>query len=143
MPFTPVFLRVLLCISLVFYGSGLATAATTSQIQNAMAAASAGPPTDMTSGGTLAAPCHDASAVEMAAVHHAGMVGDDAQTATQGSPDCCTATGCDCSCAQHVPVATTVLSAGSAMAVSSTAASRMKAGHTSPPLPHQIRPPIG
>lgn len=143
MSFTPVLLRVLLCISLVFYGSGLATAATRLQMQNAMAAVPALPSTDTASGRTLAASCHDASAMEMPAAHHAGMLDGDAETTTQGSPDCCEATGCDCSCAQHVQVATTDLSVPSAMAVGSTAASRMTTGHTSPPLPHLIRPPIG
>jgi hypothetical protein len=145
-----VLLRVLLCISLVFYGSGVAAAATRMQVGYATAAASS-VPSAVTASGSVTAPCHEANDMAVPAGEDSVAaldVGTYASTSsstegsTEGSPDCCEATSCDCSCAQQVQVATGALGVGNLVPARSTAVRAMTMGHASPALPHLIRPPI-
>lgn len=137
-----IFLRLFLCIGLVLNGSGVAVAATQMQLGHPHLEHQATMPV-----AAVSEPCHEMAGMEALATQQLPAAGNDgtrAPATLAGSPaDCCDSSGCDCSCAQHVQVATTHPSAPSATAVSSTAASRMTTGHTSPALPHLIRPPIG
>jgi len=143
-----VFLRVLLCISLVFYGSGANAAATGMQMAYATAAAATVSSTDPVPGATATASCHDANATGIPAAGQPIAGADDdtsgAQASTSASPDCCEASSsCDCSCTQQVQIATTALIVRGPVPARSTAVRPMTTGHASPALPHLIRPPIG
>lgn len=146
MPFFNVLLRLLLSLSLVLYGSGVAAAATGMQMAHATATAhSIDPATGRVSEGGPA-PCHDAAETTVSAAEdpaETADVGTDISTSTHGSPDCCEASGCDCSCIQQVQVASIALGVENLAPDRSTAVRAMTAGHASPALPHLIRPPIG
>jgi len=136
-----VLLRVVLCISLLLNGAGAAVAATRMPMVHATTATTATPSRD-----TTPAYCHDAPGMGSLAAQHAIAASDngtDTATSPHGTPDCCKASRCDCSCVQHAQVAITAMRMDVSAMGRRAGVRPMTTGHTPPVQAQLIRPPIG
>lgn len=136
MRLAPFLLRLLLCMSLVANGVGLAHAAAGMQVAHVAKAVAAA----VDDRPVAEAGCHEAVPA------HAAMTHDNAPAANEpGSHDgaCCDGASCECLCTAQVPLAcATGLLAGIAPA-RAVAAAGDASNHRPPRLAHEIRPPIG
>jgi hypothetical protein len=134
-------LRVLLSVSLVMNGAGLAQASTRMQLEHS------GHQThslQVTAAMTLQAaeevPCHDHEEPGRAKPA-ADPPRDNAASLHTG--DCCKGEVCGCACAQHAPVVFTPCVQATVAVLHLGSAARLASQHRPPALPHLIRPPIG
>ena len=132
------FLRVLLCVSLVFSGS---VAAATS----AMMSLQQGPPTSLQSDTADHPACHGRPMAGVAKVdpRPSAQPGSLAGTTGQSAPDCCDAGTCSSACLHQaqVPLLSNVFDAADGDVAAAVA--HVTTSHAEPALPSLIRPPIG
>jgi len=149
-------LRVILCISLIANGAGVAQASARMQFEHAAHAAVI--PMQATAVPVAAAdassvpPCHrhavTAPAVPSAPAVHAvahvepGKAMPGAPSGKKSDPDCCKGKTCTCACA-HASCATTVSLFTHVVPTHDVRVPALAVDHPQPRLPHLIRPPIG
>ena len=121
-------LRLLLSAALVLNGVGGAIAATRMHVEQASTAGQVGTPE------SAGMPCHEHQ--------DAGGV-DTSDHEKSPAPDCCKSGVCACACAHISQVPVPALQSTELVPGRELAVAHMSLGHTSPTLPHLIRPPIG
>lgn len=144
-------LRIVLSVSLIANGAGLAQASTRMQLVHAEHAEHAAAPVAAAAAVVAAAgesqpACHEPGMTEAATPkalpdHHGGhdSQGDVGDQAT----DCCEGRSCQCVCAQHAPMASVPGGVSGVTASQASVVARANPRHLPPRLPHLIRPPIG
>lgn len=156
-----ILLRLMLCLSLVLSGPGMAAGAAHPQAMHATDAGTAGTGHAQADGAAL--PCHRHANTQHSGTQHAGMqhpgmqlagmqhAGMDAARATvpdtgspagNPTPDCCGSGACTCACMQAAQAALPSIRAP-LVAGSEVPPIPLAAGHAAPTLRHLIRPPIG
>lgn len=141
-----ILLRVLLCIGLILNGSGVAVAAIKMHMDHAPMTLQAAPPSATSPVAAMAGNCHEAPGMGTPGIQRPIVAVDDGtytSASTQGAPDCCKASQCDDSCVQQVQATIATPIVGGPMGARDVGLNRMRMGHPSPALGHQIRPPIG
>jgi hypothetical protein len=149
-------LRVVLCVSLIANGAGVAQASARMQFEHAghvaAAAVQAAPATTATVDASTIPPCHRhaAQATQAPSAHAVHAVAqvepDNAVTPVpagkKSGDDCCKGKTCTCACA-HASCATTVSLFTHVVPTHDVRVPALAVDHPQPRLPHLIRPPIG
>lgn len=138
-------LRLLLCVSLVANGIGLAQASM--RMELAHAAHAAEQPVLVVASSV----CHgDATAGvsnDVAIAHAAMGHGDSAELAgadaLMDGPECCDGTGCQCACPQQASATTAAALVLGSLPALPALGEAGRSQRATPRLPHLIRPPIG
>ena len=136
----PVLLRLLLCVTLIANGVGVAFASARMSAAHAHdgVAASAQP--------HAMAGCHEQAdaADDSAACHrHPSATAHDGMAGGPGGDACCDdGSACACPCAQHAPVALTAAAATAPEQPRPAPGGFAPEAHRPPVLPDEIRPPI-
>ena len=139
-------LRIVLCLSLVLNGSGIAFASGHAGMDgHAMAGAGSEGQTDQ--------PCHEDGTPDPAALmshaDHVPVAGgdvplpDNTHTPGHAEKDCCDIGTCRCACMHGTVAAVAMLARVPVAAIRGTAVRPLVPAHPAPALPHLIRPPIG
>ncbi len=147
MSLSTVLLRVLLCVGLIFNGSGAAVASAGMQVAHVQAAHAA--PDSLATARTAdnAKPaCHGDAPAMAKADHHAADMTSNApagcQTTDDHSADCCDSGVCRGDCVQQLQVIVDAPWARDIVAGPADKVRSMVSTHAPPILPHPIRPPI-
>jgi hypothetical protein len=136
----PLLLRMLISISLILDGTGTAVSATRMLVEHAATTHS------MPVHANATRPCHQQDNRVVAAEMTDAAMADMPATAVKSSHrsnDCCRSGDCGCACLQATPASMVALTLPHAVLSQVAIASPMIPGHTTPALPHLIRPPIG
>ena len=132
-----VWLRLLLCVALVFNGATSAMASVQMMQLHAQAEDAVG------SAGTHA----DAMAESTLPCHHGEQAPQEstapAKTRHPATPDCCKSDTCTCACVSPVVAMVPTLASHDVPMADAGNIRPLALGHAAPALPHLIRPPIG
>lgn len=143
-----VLLRVLLCVGLIFNGSGAAVASARMQLAHVQPAQAAFDSQVTKAAGDRAEAkpaCHEDAASVAQADHHAPDIDSTLMARPQApdghSPDCCESGACQCDCVHQMQVLADANAPDIEVEPTDSVRSMMSA-HVPPTLPHLIRPPI-
>lgn len=141
MSFGSLLLRLLLSLCLVLDGTAAAAIAHLPMGHDAAAASMPAPPTASTAAVMADMPCHGHDAASSTTPTSATSL--TAPDPAGSSPDCCESGACRCACMHVAQVVVPSLAWAAATPGHARSVRPLLPGHTAPPLPHPIRPPIG
>lgn len=153
-------LRLLLCVTLIANGIGVAQASTRMQLSHAAHGSHAQPTAAPATAGAqpvladAGEECHpgmtmashtgaEAPVIDHESVGHASDPSAGETDPTVDGMDCCDGTNCQCACTQHASAAFIAELSPGAPPVHTAALMGGTSQYASPRLPHLIRPPIG
>ena len=139
MSFKAALWRVLLCISVIFNGSALAS--TSMPMSPSVHHQPADRTTVGTDGPSLHSACHEQAAVVVAANAHTPSGPTMPGKGKHATPDCCAAGSCACACMS--PLSSVAIARFDPLAMHAMRSGQARLDHDEPVLHHLIRPPIG
>ncbi len=144
MSLSTVLLRVLLCVGLIFNGSGAAVASADMQVAHVQRVDAAHDHHGTVDDDAKAA-CHGGAMAMAKGGHHAAGMDNDAtgcQTTADHSADCCDSGVCRGDCVQQLQLIVDAPWTRDIVAGPADNVRPMAPAHAPPILPHLIRPPI-